>query len=404
MLRRGLVFALGSAAMVAAVASPVGADQPVVKEKPTVSKPHSNEAEANDKDAPAKRAKRELTAEQVQLRDRVRPVLAAYQKPILSTAQNGPTEIMSLCLAFGCDSEVVLDGPDGGRLNGITCLCWGYPCAGYELLGYDGKFIAAKVGYGYQEHPGQFLAVLALSRVQPAYPLRVGKDVRKVADLVEAEKLSCRSGSDLSLRLIGLSYYVDQPEWKNDLGETWSLPRMMEEELGQPIATAHEGGLNRLMGLSYAVIRRAKRGQSIDGQFERAQKYINEFQAYALKLQNSDGGWGPRFLASRGKSPDTSAELRSTGRVLEWLVLSLPEEQLADARIVNSVALVAELLGNQHWHQTAASTRDIVSTGHALHALALYNQRVFVPVDGSEKPAVQKPATPKPVSENAAEE
>ncbi len=72
---------------------------------------------------------------------------------------------------------------------------------------------------------------MALSRVPPDYPVRVGKTVRKVADLVEAEKLGCRTGGDLSLRLIGLSYYVDEPEWKNDLGETWSIERMIEEEI-----------------------------------------------------------------------------------------------------------------------------------------------------------------------------
>ena len=148
-----------------------------------------------------------------------------------------------------------------------------------------------------------------------------------MADLVEAEKLACRSGSDLSLKLIGLSYYVDEPEWKNDLGETWSIERIIREELGQPVVTAPEGGLNRLLGLSYAVARRAKRGQPIDGQFERAEKYTADFHAFALQLQNADGSWGPQFLAARSMSPDAASQLRSTGRVLEWLAISLARQE-----------------------------------------------------------------------------
>ena len=139
------------------------------------------------------------------------------------------------------------------------------------MLTHSRDHVAARIGYGYQEHPGEFLAMLALSRVPAEYPVRVGKDTRSVADLAEAEKLACRSGSDLSLELIGLSYYVDEPEWKNDLGETWSIERIIREEIGQPVVTAPEGGLNRLMGLSYAVARRAKRGRPIDGQFKRAE-------------------------------------------------------------------------------------------------------------------------------------
>ena len=250
-----------------------------------------------------------------------------HQKQAFNTQQNSATEIMNYCLAFGCGTEVSLGGSDGQRINGITCLCWNYPCGGFDMLTHSQDHIAARIGYGYQEHPGEFLAMLALSRVPAEYPVRVGKDTRSVADVVEAEKLACRSGSDLSLDLIGLSYYVDEPEWKNDLGETWSIERIIREELGQPVVTAPEGGLNRLMGLSYAVARRAKRGQPIDGQFERAEKYTADFQAFALQLQNADGSWGPQFLAARSMSPDAAGQLRSTGRVLEWLTISLARQE-----------------------------------------------------------------------------
>ena len=345
--------------------------------------------------SPAKPAKA-LPQTLVPLRDLVRQTLEVQRNQAYNSGDNTATEILGYSLGFGCGTEVALNGAGGQRINGITCLCWNYPCAGFEMLGFNQNRVAAKIGYGSQERPGEFLAALALSRVPADYPVRVGKTTRTVADIVESEKLDCRSGNDLSLKLISLPFYVEQPEWKNDLGETWSIERIMREEISQPVVTAPEGGLNRLMGLSYAVSRRAKQGLPLDGQYERAQKYTSEFQTFALQMQNADGSWGSYFLAARSTSPDLPAQLRSTGRIVEWLAMSLPDEKLTDSRMTNAVQCLARLLGSQQYQNGAAavSTQEIVSMGHALHALNVYDSRVFKPTDGAaEKPATEEKAT-----------
>jgi hypothetical protein len=363
-------------------------------------KPAAATAPAKAPAAPAKPT-RTLSPAQTALRDLVRGTLAMHQKLPLNTRDNSATEIASYCLAFGCASEVLRDGADDSRVNGITCLCWGYPCAGYELLGLCQGHVAPRIGYGCQEHPGEFLAMLAIGRVQTNYPVRAGRLTRTVADIVEAEKQSCRAGDDLSLRLLGLSYYAEEPQWKNDLGETWSLERMIGAELAQPVLTAPEGGLNRLMGLSYAIHCRMKREEPIEGEFQRAQKFVADFQKFALQQQNGDGSWGPYFLAARGASADPVLQLRSTGRVLEWLATSLTEKQLEDTRVAGAVEYVANLLGSQRYQggTSSLSTREIVAAGHALHSLALYDDRVFKPADGAAKPAAGKPAAEKAAQE-----
>ncbi len=356
-----------------------------VAAKPEAKKPADAAAKDKDKVAAAK-PKPTLSPEMTTLRDAVRQVLTAQHKQAFNTRQNSATEVMSVCRAFGCVAEVSQEGADGKRINAITCLCWNYPCAGAELLGYSGKRIAPRIGYGRQEHPGEFLAVLAMARVPDEYPVRIGADVRKVADLVEAEKLGCREGGDSSLKLLGLAYYVDEPQWKNDLGETWSIERMIEEEMEQPIVSAPEGGLNRLMALGYAVERREKRKQPLDGEFQRAKKYVKDYQEYALSLQNSDGTWGPYYLAARSAGADASSQLQATGRILEFLALTLPDEKLSDHRVVAAVESVARLLGGQQYQGNAPSlsTREIVSLGHALHALVVYDQRAFHPFDSAD--------------------
>ena len=250
---------------------------------------------------PAAKPKHELTPEMAALRDRVRAVFAAHRQDGFNTHDNTATEIMNFCLAYGCGTAITQQTADGNQpVNGITCLCWNYPCDGFQMLMNQPDQVAVRIGYGYQENPGELLAMLAMSRVPADYALHVGPNVRTVAGIVEAEKRACRHGSDLSLVLIGLVHYADRSTWKNDLGETWSIERILEEEMSQPVVGAAEGGMNRLLGLGYAVSQHAKHGGAMEGRWDQARKYVDEFQEFAFANQNSDGSWGPYFVAARG--------------------------------------------------------------------------------------------------------
>lgn len=377
---------------------PIQQRQPTEEEQPNETADGNLQEEAPEttlpetSTPPEPEPKRQLTQAQAALRDRLRQTVAFHRGQALSASENTATEVMHCCLAFGCNTELYRSGSSGKKVNGITCLCWNYPCAGYEPLGLSQGRVAPRIGYGLQEHPSQLLAVLALSHVKPTYPLRVGEHVRTVADLVEYEKLSCRSGADLSLKLIGLTYYLgDELTWENSLRQQWSIERIIKEELDQPILSAACGGTQRLMGLGCALAQREKRSQPLEGQFARARKLIDQYHAYALKVQNSDGSWSPGFLAARGTSRNQVLQLRSTGHVLEWLAMSLPEERLDDPRVVRSVEYVDRLLAGQRYRRNvrSLSTREIGSVMHALRALVVYDQRLL------------EPRTPKPSAAGA---
>jgi len=373
------------------------------KEEETTQQPDLAETEEADQaetppvEKPEPEAKPPLSAEMAGLRDRVRRTMATYRRPLLNVREGTATEIMHNCLAFGCDTTVYLQGTSGKTLNGITCLCWNYPCSGFVPLGYSKGRIAPRIGHGLQEQPSQMLAVLALARVPSTYSLRVGEDVRTVADLVEYEKLSCRSGRDLSLKLIGLAFYVaDGSTWQNDRGEEWSIERIVKEELARPVVTARHGGTQRLTGLSCAIYWREKRKQPVTGQFLRALKFVGEFHDYAMRLQNGDGSWGPAYFAGKLNSRNSTAQLRSTGHVLGWLAISLPEDQLGDARVVRAVQYVNRMLGSGRYRSGIRSmtTRDLAGVMHALHALDVYDRRYF-------QPRTPKPATPETTQQAA---
>ena len=344
-------------------------------------------AEPEQPSQPAPEVLPELSSEMAALRDLVRRKLAAGFNRPPGTRENTPTEIIHHCLAFGCDATV-RNAADGHRpMNAIGCLAWNFSCGGYRLMLSNGQQVMARVGYGLQQRPGQFLAVLAQSAVPEDYEIRVGEHRGTVADLVEYEKLDCRSRTDLSAKLIGLSFYVEANQtWKNQLGETWSVQRMMEEELDRQVTSGKTELTDQLLGLSYAMHQQVRRKLPLEGQYARAKTHIARVQNHALELQNPDGSWHPRILTAKGTSKDRAGLLRSNGRILEWLALSFPKDRLDDPQLVSSVVYVAGLLNgrNSRRRSTAVTAAGMVDRLHALRALSVYNQRYFKPRDRQE--------------------
>ena len=204
------------------------------------------------------------------------------------------------------------------------------------------------------------------------YPMRVGNHGFTVADLIESEKLGCQTGMELTFKLIALSHYLDLNEtWLNLAGEEWSVSRLVQEEIKAPINGAACGGTHRLMGLSYAVHERQKRGEPIDGQFERADIYIRDFHRYTFGLQNPDGSFSTDWFKGPQAKPDLERRLQTTGHILEWLVYSVPPEMLTDSRVLRAVDFLSSML-----LQNSDKEWPLGTLGHGLHSLAMFDERI----------------------------
>jgi hypothetical protein len=300
---------------------------------------------------------------------------------------------MEFCLAFGVDAQV---RHGNQQINGLGCLCWNFSCAGYKPLLADETSIMPRVGYGFQGYRSQLLAVLGQAAVPDSYELRVGQRRAAVADLVEYEKRTCRSGVAQAHKLIALACYVeDGKTWKNNLGEDWSIERLLREELDRSVARDSCAVTDQMMGLSYAILRRQSSKLPIEGQYARAQGLLDQFVEYALDAQNSDGSWHRSYFAMRGGSRDTVGMLDSTGHIAEWLVCWIADEKLTDPRIVRSVGYLTSALETQlsRWGVASTSPRDMSAVAHAAHALVIYDRRVFRPHD-AKKPAPQPAKKP----------
>jgi hypothetical protein len=215
--------------------------------------------------------------------------------------------------------------------------------------------------------------MLAQSRVKPDYPMLVDGRQLTVADLIEHEKLTCRQASELTFKLIALSHYLKSDEkWQASDGQQWDIPRLIKEELAQPINGAACGGSHRLTGFSYAVRKREQRKEPLDGQWRRADKYIEDFHEYTFKLQNPDASFSTDWFVQRADYGDIGRRVQTTGHIVEWLAFSLDKEQLTEERMVRSVSYLTDALNNNRQEKWSVGP-----LGHALHALAIYDERVF---------------------------
>jgi hypothetical protein len=312
-----------------------------------------------------------IPADMLARRNRIRDVLAYHFERPEKAVDRTPWGLMHGMIGYGVDAAIV--DAAGKKQNAIGYLCYNYAGKGQRLFKLDHGRIAADVGEGIQGHPGQFLAMLAQSRVELNYPMRVEGRQFRVQDLMEYEMRTCKPRTELTFKLMALSHYLpSDATWRDERGEMWSISRLIEEELKQPIFGAACGGNHRLNGLSYAVNNRLKHGKPLDGQFARADKFTRDYRDYLFTMQNPDGSFSTQWYRHRAAAPDLGRRVQTTGHMLEWLVYSCPDSQLQDPRLLRALDYLTSVMA------TGKGTKwEIGPQGHALHALAIYDERVF---------------------------
>jgi hypothetical protein len=329
-----------------------------------------------------------LSRQLLSLRTRVRAVLKGYYRKALNSRENDPWEAMHGMLAYGVHSRIHDGGPNGELITSVGWLCYNKPCKGQTLLYVTpAGELRAKYGVGLQGHLGQFLAMLAQCHVSPDYPIHVAGHEYTIHDLIEAEKKTCYPKSELTFKLIALQHYADlNDKWVNDQGVEWDFPRLVREELAQPIRGAACGGTHRLSGLSLTVKARLRRGEPLDGEYQRAAEFVKKYQMYAFRLQNRDGSLSTSWFRGSGDDDDINRRIKTTGHILEWLCYSLSDEELRQPQAVRAVTYLANLMYSNYDNKWETGPMC-----HATHALLLYDQRVFQPFDKDGEVAVYRP-------------
>jgi hypothetical protein len=362
-------------------------------QQPAATEPaESGEAEVEANEAEAKPAKEPpaakpaaplppLSQNMKNLRAKVRRVLKSYYTRPLNSRDNDPWESMHGMLAYGVHSKVRQGGPSGKTITLVGWLCYNRPLKGMTLLYTTPENeLRAKQGVGLQGHMGQFLAMLAQCQVSPEYPIRVRNQEFTIQDLIAAEQETCYPKTELTFKLIALMHYLDSDaKWVNDQGQSWDIPRLIREELAQPIRGAACGGTHRLSGLSLAARTRVRRGEPLDGEYLRAAQFVEKYHNYAYQMQNRDGSLSTEWFRGRGAEDDIDRRVKTTGHILEWLCYSVNDQEIRSVRTFRAVNYLSSLLASNFDHEW-----EVGPQSHAIHALRLYDERVFQPYDGLE--------------------
>ena len=174
-------------------------------------------------------------------------------------------------IAYGVDSQLIVGDK---RVNAIGYLNYNGICNGQQLFYTENGRLQTRIGPGVQGHAAQYLAMLAQSRVKTDFPMVIEGQRFTVADLIQHEKETCRPKTELTFKLIAFTHYLKSDEkWKSNDGQIWDIPRLIKEELAQPIVGAACGGTHRMTGFSYAVHKRQQPRRAVHGSMAAGQDF-----------------------------------------------------------------------------------------------------------------------------------
>jgi hypothetical protein len=312
--------------------------------------------------------------ELIALRRRIAQTLSAYRRRPLNTLEHNPWELMHWAIAYGPASLVRLGGPAGDPVSCVGWLNMGGRSRGQVMLATQDNRLIALRGKGMQGHVSQYLAVMAQCRVAPSSPIEIDGGSFTLADLIESEQRACTEKTELTFTLIAMAHYLDtDATWLAGDGSEWSLPKLVQEEIVQPLRGAPCGGTHRLFGLAYACQRRREATGALDGTYVAASRYVRgQQQRLFSELQNPDGSFSTDWFNRAEDGDDVERKLRTSGHMLEFLVSTADQHVLYHPRTIAAVEFVTEILA-------AEPERDwkVGPMCHALHALSIYQERLW---------------------------
>jgi len=342
---------------------------------------------------------------QASLRKSIEAVLLANARRGVNTQNHTPNDVLLMSLPYGADARVFQPNPNidprdknasrGNYIYSIGALCWNTPCNGKTLLRSDGSKVIARVGHGYQQRPASMAAMLAMSNIMPNYELRVGGNSHTIAHLIASEKASISKGMDMSMVLVALSFYDESSaQWKNELGETWNIEKMVANELNRQVDLSTSDAADWLLGLTAAVKMYESENKPIRGPLALAKRQLKTYQDFTLSIQNDRYLWHPKFFLYKGFNPDAFETMYSGGHILRWLVFSLSDKELQDPQVTRAAMSLATTVSRVKPETMANSldAKQLEGLAVALHALSLYYQRAFgedLPVSQDKSVAVR---------------
>jgi hypothetical protein len=303
-----------------------------------------------------------------QLLERSRSVLR------LSARWNAPYEIIHAGLALGPEA-VIRDAENSRDITIAEYFCRGGPYLGQPLYAEnqgDVWFARGKHLVEIETHPNQFLAYFAQMGLPRDFPIQTDNKTFTIADLVATAKRQFDPAEDATWTLITLLEYGDANEkWSNQFGQVFQVTDLVPSVVAELDGTQRVcGGTHALLALAISRRRLASNERSSEAVLQVISSRLNTELQDVRQSQASDGGFAASWAADVTQD-ELGAKLYATGHCLEWILLTLPPEELSSPWVVRAVGFLADALSS-----TNDGSRRVPAHYHALHALRMYKETV----------------------------
>ena len=327
------------------------------------------------------------------------------QKRVLTVNHHTPWQILHGTLAFRDQCMVSYNRK---KMTSIEWLSTANPNVGNEYLFQRTNFGARthkySKPYDFEGHPNQFLGILAMCNLPLDHEFKVSDGgTVTIKQLIENAKKDLNPEEEVAWTLWFLSHYLHpNDEWTCRRGRFWNIERLVEEEIQSDVTRSACGGTHGLFALAFArnnYIRKSKK-KLLTGVWMEAQQKLNRYIAEAKAIQRADGSFPTKYFKNVGSPKNVSERFASSGHMMEWLMMALPDERLKETWVRKGIYYLAQQAIQYRHHKI-----DCGPFYHAMDALVIYRDRVLHKKSPSElfdKPDIQltEKIKAKPVTES----
>lgn len=324
---------------------------------------------------------------------------------LLSTKDHTPWQIMHGVLGLRQD---FLISHNGQAVNGLEWIQSGplfQKESWFEKTQYGGRAHPFSKPFWFEGHVNQFLAILATCNLPLETTFQTPGGPITMKEMLKNAQMTVNAREEVTWTLWALATYLpSDATWVNAAGEQWSIEKLVQIETGKKVGgpTSPCGGTHGLFALARARNVYLRTGKPLRGAWFEADQKIKKYIEVARVLRNTDGSLSSGFFKTREFKQDFDKRMASEGHLLEFLMMSVSQQQLKEAWIRRAVEATANDL--------MANRREYVSCSplyHATNALSIYLDRMAqdAPEKVAEKPPVTKSATMSkelPPSQNSA--
>jgi hypothetical protein len=310
------------------------------------------------------------------------------QRDLLTT--HGFWTVFHGILGLGPDTTL-LDQLTGRRVKALEYICKGRAVRGLEFFatphGLDVRTGPQFVGQGHQD---QYIAEMAQWGLPAETRFVVQGKEYTFAEFIRHTQMraSVKSGQELSWAILVIGQYLGTDlRWTNAAGEKLRFEDVVKYEVNEPVDSAACGGTHRLFGLTWVYHLHLARGGRKTGVWRQVEAHTGEYMRRARKFQHGDGSFSTRYLAGPGNGTDPQLRIGTTGHVLEWLALALPDEELRAGWMQQAASALALMILDIQGRPMEGG-----ALYHATHGLQIYRDRVF----GRPKEEGKGPMIPQP--------